>query len=80
MAEKTILQQPVKKTDLNDLHLFIGGTGEKTWNALYVPKDETGAAIGEARSISGPVTQDPGLWAWIDTVVIPAINAQEGTA
>jgi hypothetical protein len=79
MATKTLVQQPVKKTDLKDVHLYLGAAGEKTWSALYVPKDATGAAIGEPRSITGVVTQDPGLWAWVDGVVVPAINAVEGT-
>jgi hypothetical protein len=80
MANKTIIQVPIKKTDLQTVSLTMV-MEEKTWNAIYAPKDETGAPIStESRSCSGTVTADPGLWAWIDNVVIPAINAQEGTA
>ena len=79
MADKTIVQVPVKKTDLKDVHLYLSDAG-KSWNALYIPKDATGAEIGPGlRSVSGTVTADPGLWAWVDSVVVPAINAQEGT-
>jgi hypothetical protein len=81
MPEKTIRQQPVVKTDLAGVHLHLEEGGMKSWNATYLPKDETGASIGtEPRTAGGSVTQDPGLWAWVDGVVIPAINAQEGTA
>ena len=79
MPAKTILQQPVKKTDLTNVTLLLIAA-DKTWNALYVPKDETGAAMGEPRTISGTVTADPGLWAWVEYTVVAAINAREGTA
>jgi hypothetical protein len=80
MPDKTIIQKPIVKTDLKNVTLLLEA-GTKTWNATYTPKDAAGAPIGpEPRVISGNVTQDPGLWAWIDTVVVAAINAQEGTA
>jgi hypothetical protein len=79
MPDKTIIQKPVVKTDLRNVSLLLEA-GVKTWNATYLPKDDTGAAIGtEPRVVSGTVTQDPGLWAWVDSVVVVAINAQEGT-
>ena len=81
MPNKTIIQKPVVKADLKDVHLYLVSPGNLTWGANYVPKDETGAVIGtEPRNVSGTVTQDPGLWAWVDSVVIVAINEKEGTA
>jgi hypothetical protein len=80
MPDKTIVQTPVGKTDLKNISLLLE-EGTKTWNATYIPKDDAGTAIGdEPRVISGLVTQDPGLWAWVDTVVVAAINGKEGTA
>jgi hypothetical protein len=80
MADKTITQKAVGKTDLKNVALLLEG-GMKSWNATYIPKDSTGANVGdEPRAISGTVTQDPGLWAWVDTVVVVAINQKEGTA
>ena len=80
MPDKTIVQKPVVKNDLKNVSLLLEA-GVKTWNATYVPKDATGATIGdEPRVISGTVTMDPGLWAWIDTVVVVAINEKEQTA
>ena len=54
--------------------------GSPNWSALYLPKDATGAAIGAPRTLSGPVAYDAGLWAWVDSVVVAAANAAEGTA
>jgi len=80
MPNKTIVQKPVGKADLKNVSLLLEA-GVKTWNTTYTPKDDTGAPIGEEpRVIGGTLAQDPGLWAWIDAVVIPAINAKEGTA
>ena len=80
MPNKTIVQKPVTKNDLGNITLLLV-SGTKTWNAQYIPKDESGNGIGtEMRVISGTVTQDPGLWAWVDSVVIPAINVKEQTA
>ena len=62
MPDKTMVQKPIKKTDLNNVSLLLVAT-EKTWSCTYTPKDETGAAIGEPRVIGGAVTADPGLWA-----------------
>ena len=78
MANKTIVQVPVKKTELKDLHLYMT-SGTPTWGALYVPEDDTGAPIGEPRSLSGAVTDAADLFAWVDRIIVPAINAQEGT-
>jgi hypothetical protein len=78
MAEKTIRQQPITNAHLTDAHLYLVA-GTPTWSALYVPVDETGAKIGEPRTIGGPVAYDPGLWAWVDTVIVASANAKEGT-
>jgi hypothetical protein len=79
MPDKTVVQKPVTNADLTDCHLYLVA-GTPTWGATYVPKDATGAAIGGPRTVSGTVAYDPGLWAWVDAVVVAAINTQEGTA
>lgn len=81
MPEKVIHQQPVKKTDLVNVSLYLSASGAKTWGATYLPKDELGNPVGTEPRVMGtqPVTTDPGLWAWVDNVVVVAINAQEGT-
>jgi len=78
MADKTIVQKPVKKGDLSDLHLYITPSGQN-WNALYTPKDAAGAPIGTPRTLTGVLAHPQELFAWVDLEVIPAINAAEGT-
>jgi hypothetical protein len=79
MADKTIVQKPVTSAELKDIHLY---QESNTWSASYVPKDNSGQPIGglgATRSVSGTLTQDAGMTAWITGVVITAINTQEGT-
>ena len=80
MPDKTIVQKPVTNADLTDCHLYLV-LGTPTWGATYIPKDATGAPIGEPRVINGgDVAYNAGLWAWVDSVVVAAINTKEGTA
>ena len=83
MPDKAIIQKPVTKQDLKDLHLFIE-SASKMWTVLYFAKDSAGAPIGgptATRSVSGTfsASTDADLFAWVDRAVIPVINAAEGT-
>jgi hypothetical protein len=78
LANKTITQVPITNAHLTDCHLYLVA-GTPNWSALYIPRDDAGAPIGEARNVTGPVVYDAGLWAWVDNVVVAAANAKEGT-
>ena len=83
MPDKAIIQKPVTKQELKDVHLYIE-SATKTWQALYLPKDSAGVPIGGIdanRSVTGTFSPagDPELFQWVDRVIIPAINAAEGT-
>jgi hypothetical protein len=81
MPAKTIQQQPVTLAHLTQVIYFIYPTGGIDSNYLYRPVDETGTPIGEPRSLTQSHVGAAAvpIKDWINTQVLPAINAEEGT-
>jgi hypothetical protein len=77
MPTKTIVQQPVNRGDITNVVVVMGTNA--TWNAVYIPHDASGNKIGMERSYSLPFGSDPDYLAWLTNVVLPALNAHEGT-
>jgi hypothetical protein len=81
MAEKTIRQQPVTMEQLTQVVYILYQTGGIDCNYLYRPVDDTGAPIGETRSLTeskaGAAATE--IQTWITNEVLPVINAHEGT-
>jgi hypothetical protein len=81
MAEKVIRQQPVALGQVTQVVYILYPTGGVDTNYLYRPVDETGAPVGETRSltdsVSGAAAQE--IRTWITNEVLPAINTAEGT-
>jgi hypothetical protein len=82
MPEKAIRQQPVTLAHVTQVNYLLHPTGIIDTSYLYRPVDETGTPIGETRSLSqshaGAGAAD--IKTWITNEVLPAINAEEGTA
>jgi hypothetical protein len=81
MPEKTIRQQPVTLAEFSQLNYIVYGTGGVDFSYLYRPVDETGAPIGETRTLSGtktgPAAQE--IKTWIEQHALIEINQAEGT-
>jgi hypothetical protein len=82
MAGKVITQQPVTLAEFSQLNYIVYGTGGVDFSYLYRPVDETGAPIGETRTLSGtktgPAAQE--IKTWIEQHALVEINAAEETA
>jgi hypothetical protein len=81
MAEKTIRQQPVTLAEVNQVVYIVHPTGGIDVQTNYTPVDETGTPVGERRTYGGALqganaeeTQN-----WINTMIVPELNAHEGT-
>jgi hypothetical protein len=77
MPDKTIVQKPMTRNEIQNVIVVMGATA--SWNAVYTPKDSTGLGIGQPRSFQAPFGSDPDFIAWLTNVVVPALNAHEGT-
>jgi hypothetical protein len=77
VADKTIIQKPLTRNQIINMNVVMG-TGAN-WSATYIPIDATGAKIGQERSFNAPFGSDPDFIAWLTNVVVPALNAVEGT-
>jgi hypothetical protein len=84
MPDKTVTQVPVTAGEIMGLHISREGLLHATapyLDATYTVKDSVGAAIGHHRVAHVPLTegQVTTLQNFVTNVVIPAVNAQEGT-
>jgi hypothetical protein len=81
MAEKVIRQQPVLFEHLYRVSYLIFPPSGIDVDYAYTPVDETGKPVGERRVMGGSVAgaQAQAIRDWIETKVLPEINAHEGT-
>jgi hypothetical protein len=82
MPEKTILQQPVTLAEVSRVTYILYPTGGALdIDYLYQPKDSEGNFVGEKRTFGGSVTgpEADKIRNWIQTEVIPVLNAHENT-
>jgi hypothetical protein len=82
MAEKVIRQQSVTLAEVSRVTYLLYPTGGALdIDYLYQPKDDAGNFVGEKRTFGGSVTgpEATEIKQWIETHVLPAINAAEGT-
>jgi hypothetical protein len=77
MPDKTIVQKHLTRNEISSIAVSMGTNG--TWNAVYTPLDSTGVGIGHPRSFQAVFGSDPDFLAWLTNVVVPALNAHEGT-
>jgi hypothetical protein len=82
MPAKTIQQQPVDLTHVQQVTYVVHPTGGVDFSYSYTPEDETGTPVGEKRALSGSKQGAAAteIRNWITTEVLPEINAAEGTA
>jgi hypothetical protein len=82
MPAKTIQQQPVDLTHVQQVTYVVYATGGIDFSYSYTPEDETGTPVGEKRALSGtktgPAAQE--IRDWINTHAIVEINEAEGTS
>jgi len=81
MPEKVIRQQPVAFEHLARVSYLIFPPAGIDVDYLYTPVDETGEPVGEARAFHESKTgaEAMAIRDWIETKVLPEINAKEGT-
>jgi hypothetical protein len=77
MPDKTIVQKHLTRNEISNVVVVMGVNA--TWNAVYTPIDAAGAPIGQPRSFQTAFGSDPEFLSWITNVVLPALNAHEGT-
>jgi hypothetical protein len=82
VAAKTIQQQPVTLAQFSSLNYIVyGATGGIDFSYLYRPVDETGAPVGETRTLSGtktgPAAQE--IRTWLEQHALIEVNQAEGT-
>jgi hypothetical protein len=81
MAEKVIHQQPVLFEHLYRVSYLIFPPAGIDVDYAYTPVDETGKPVGERRVLHDSRTgaNAQAIRDWIETQVLPEINAHEGT-
>jgi hypothetical protein len=77
MPDKTIVQKHLTRNEITNMNVVLGVT--PNWSAVYIPLDATGAKIGMERTWNQTFANDPDFIAWLTNVVLPALNAHEGT-
>jgi hypothetical protein len=77
VPDKTIVQKHLTRNEISNMNVIMGTSAN--WSAVYTPLDSTGAKIGMERSWNQPFGNDPDFIAWLTNVVLPALNAHEGT-
>ena len=81
MPAKTIQQQPVTLTHVQQVTYILYPTGGIDFSYAYTPVDDTGDPVGEKRVLGGSKSGAAAteIKNWITTKVLPEINAHEGT-
>jgi hypothetical protein len=81
MPAKTIQQQPVLLTHVQQVTYILYATGGLDFSYSYTPVDETGTPVGEKRVLGGSKSGAAAteIKDWITMKVLPEINAHEGT-
>jgi hypothetical protein len=81
MPEKTIRQQPVTLSELNQVSYVQSSPGSIAVSYSYTPVDENGNPVGEKRAFSstksGIAAEE--IRTWLENEVLPEINEHEGT-
>jgi hypothetical protein len=77
VPDKTIIQKHLTRNEIGSIVVTMGTNA--AWNAVYTPLDSTGAPIGQPRSFQAVFGSDPEFLSWVTNIVLPALNAHEGT-
>jgi hypothetical protein len=77
VPDKTIVQKHLTRNEILNMNVVMGTNAN--WSAVYIPLDSTGAKIGMERTWNMAFGNDPDFIAWLTNVVLPALNAHEGT-